>query len=472
VHEIIGKASTEAPESIRAVEPDTPPELAAICERAMQADPTKRYQTAKQLADEVQRFLSGALVQAYEYRFTEHLKRFVSRNWPVLATAALGLVLLVGVAILSYVRVVREQQKTARELYGATINVAQHRIEDSRFSEVKTMLASCPPEYRHWEWGRLAYLTSLDSMTFVHPNPGSGPYIYVDFSPAGDLVASGGGGTVRMWDLESGEQVFFSDAFTGKMVNVLFSPDGKLLATGDESTIRLWDVEEGTLARAFEAHTQMITALAFTPDSTRLASGSYDGALKLWDVASGEISGRLPDHPGEVNCVAISPDGQFIATTCHDELTRVWEIDTWRAVIRADQKVAGDERVRFPDDGKTLVTSLWDGRVCLWNRETGKRLKTIRVHSSSLHSLALSPDGIHFATASRDKTVRVTNKKTGRVLVTFPGHSDVVSDVAFGPFGRRIASGSPAEAMTEPSRSGISQAIKAAHPRVSTQRRT
>jgi len=43
-----------------------PPELIAICSRAVQKDPARRYQSAEEFAEDIQRFQSGALVQSYE----------------------------------------------------------------------------------------------------------------------------------------------------------------------------------------------------------------------------------------------------------------------------------------------------------------------------------------------------------------------------------------------------------------------
>ncbi len=48
----------------------------------------------------------------------------------------------------------------------------------------------------------------------------------------------GGGGMVRLWDLESGEEQIQLTCHTGWPNAVAFSPDGKLLATGD-GTVRV-----------------------------------------------------------------------------------------------------------------------------------------------------------------------------------------------------------------------------------------
>ena len=77
---ILTKVVNEEPMPVRELAEDAPLELVAICERAMAKDGAKRYQSAKELAEDVQRFLSGALVGAYAYRATDLVGRFVQRH--------------------------------------------------------------------------------------------------------------------------------------------------------------------------------------------------------------------------------------------------------------------------------------------------------------------------------------------------------------------------------------------------------
>jgi len=113
--EIFHQVEHEAPRAIRELEPDTPPELAAICARAMEKAPEARYQTAKELALELQRFLSGALVGAYQYRFSEHLRRFIRRHRALVSTAAGFTLVLVAVLAGSAWWNLRERRRAERE---------------------------------------------------------------------------------------------------------------------------------------------------------------------------------------------------------------------------------------------------------------------------------------------------------------------------------------------------------------------
>jgi WD40 repeat protein len=65
--------------------------LAAVAERAL-ARNKDRYQTAKELADEIEAFQNGARVEAYRYSSWTLLRRFIEANKPQLFVAGVALV--------------------------------------------------------------------------------------------------------------------------------------------------------------------------------------------------------------------------------------------------------------------------------------------------------------------------------------------------------------------------------------------
>ena len=77
----------------------------------MQENPADRYASAKELADEILRYLSGAMVLAYRYTVLEHLLRFTRRHRTLVATAGVAFCVLLMIGAISYFQVVQAHDR-------------------------------------------------------------------------------------------------------------------------------------------------------------------------------------------------------------------------------------------------------------------------------------------------------------------------------------------------------------------------
>jgi WD40 repeat protein len=79
---------------------------------------------------------------------------------------------------------------------------------------------------------------------------------------------------------------------------VVFSLDGTRAISGSsDATLKLWDVETGQELRTFVGHTNRITSVALSDDGKIALSGSDDMTLKLWNTDSGEMLEDRKDTP-------------------------------------------------------------------------------------------------------------------------------------------------------------------------------
>ena len=102
---------------------DCPPELVAIGERAMAADPADRYVDAHELALDLDAYRDGRRVAAHRYSRGELLRRFVRAwRWPIAATATLAIGTISALALTNHrtetqrVRAVAAESATRHEL--------------------------------------------------------------------------------------------------------------------------------------------------------------------------------------------------------------------------------------------------------------------------------------------------------------------------------------------------------------------
>ena len=87
---------------IRAVDASLPVSLDAVCAKAMASQREDRYQTAAELANEIQRYLADEPVAVLREPVTVRIRRWMKRHQVAVATtAAAGLMAVIGLAVLA-----------------------------------------------------------------------------------------------------------------------------------------------------------------------------------------------------------------------------------------------------------------------------------------------------------------------------------------------------------------------------------
>ena len=112
---LIRKITHEEPMRPRKVRPEIPRDLETIALKAIARDPVCRYQTAGELADDLQRFLEDRPILARRASSVERLWRWARRNRLVAGLSACVLILLVAVAATASVGYVHTMQANKNE---------------------------------------------------------------------------------------------------------------------------------------------------------------------------------------------------------------------------------------------------------------------------------------------------------------------------------------------------------------------
>jgi WD40 repeat protein len=82
--------------------------------------------------------------------------------------------------------------------------------------------------------------------------------------------------------------------------------------SGDK-TLKVWDLESGEELITLLGHTASVRAVAVTGDGRRAVSGSDDETLKVWDLESGKVVATFSGD-GHLYACAVALDGEtFVA---------------------------------------------------------------------------------------------------------------------------------------------------------------
>ena len=149
-------------------------------------------------------------------------------------------------------------------------------------------------------------------------------------SPDGRRIVSGSGDkTLKVWDLESHQELASLSGHSSSVYAVAFSPDGRRIVSGSgDKTLKVWDLESHQELASLSGHSSLVYAVAFSPDGRRIVSGSNDNTLKVWDLESHRELASLSGHSYSVRAVAVSPDGRRIVSGSNDNTLKVWDLES------------------------------------------------------------------------------------------------------------------------------------------------
>jgi eukaryotic-like serine/threonine-protein kinase len=467
--ELLRQIAFEEPSPLRRVNRAVPAELETIVLKALEKDPADRYPTARELADDLGRFLRDESIRAKRPSHLQRARKWARRHrtvvWSAGAAAVLVLVVTVAALAVSNGVIAREKRQTEDALRAETAaknDLVQalyfHRIalahlelsaKNRNAGRAEELLDECPAALRGWEWGylkRLCHAPPIPLAIGGRSRRGNSPDLA--FSPdARWLATPGGDKDLKVWDAANGQEVMTLPGNEEGILRLAFSPDGRRLAsTSEDRKVKVWDTNTWREVCTFDGHTKSVYGLAFSPDSRLVASTGRDDKVYVWDAATGA---ELYDLEGKVTNVrpvhlAFSPDGRHLAFGGADSVVKVWDVRIGREVHTLRGHEEAVYSVAFSPDGGLLASAGWDNKVKVWDLTTGRENFTLEaVFLGSPWRVEFSPDGRLLALADNGSTgfVKVYHAASGRLaLPPLEAHTGRAASMSFSPDGRRLAS--------------------------------
>jgi len=230
----------------------------------------------------------------------------------------------------------------------------------------------------------------------------------------------------------SGHRHFVSD--------VTLSSDGHFaLSSSWDGSLRLWDLESGEATRQFHSHTKDVLSVAFSADNRQIVSGSRDKSVKLWNTIGDCKLTIDAAHEDWVSCVRFSPstENPIFVSAGWDKAVKVWSLTDFKMRHKLTGHGGYINTVTVSPDGSLCASGGKDGVAMLWDLNEGKRLYTLAA-GSIIHSLTFSPNR-YWLCAATSKAILIWDLESKEVVAELVPPFEERSRKALTPFCTSLA---------------------------------
>jgi WD40 repeat protein len=455
----------ETLEQVRSAEPVAPSrlqpglarDLETICLKCLRKDPHHRYASARELAEDLRRWIGGEPVIARPVGTTRRIWLWCRRR-PGLAAltaavAALAVTILIGAPIMMF-RLQRERDDSLKNLKDA---VEARRQNEQKIIEISLEQARAL-RLSHHVGQRVQSLAALGQAAGLLPRAGAlKPSLETVRSDVilslalVDLVEEGrplplmpAHGTVVAVDraflhyaYPDGESMVVSALDDGRELlrirspvpdlaceSVVFSPDGRMLSTFHAQNKPPWRrvcVVWNLGARRVVSQIDVGgPSMAFSPDSRCLAYVERGGAVAIIDIATGALQRRFEVSTSGPQCFAFDASGRRLAVRAADEAVKIFDVETGESTGTLDYD-GHIHTLAWRGDGRLLAAAGWEERVHVWELPEGRLVSVLAGHTNAVTGAFFrNRDGL-LATWSLDGTTRLWDPISGSELLSAQG---------------------------------------------------
>ncbi len=459
-HATIDQVKSLDPIPPRRLNGSVPLDLETVCLKCLEKEPTRRYAAAKDLADELKRFLHHEPVHARPIGPAGKVWRTALRHPVVASLAVLSFGLLVTIAVIAAFSASRIR---------ASRDDARARLAESLVTEARALRIAGQPGHRDASHQRLrdaqrldtggrlrlrlrqeaaASLAQLDlhrvTVTNLPPVPDHDPML-VCFDAAFERCAIWEGPHgVAIYQVNGGRRLKSLD-LTGRTPDEIcaFSRDGRFLAVRHGNVLSVWGVEEVRVVVSPErGEASDARAGAFSPDGRLFARGETGQRLAIYELParSSAAATRPRDWPlpdaRPLAALAWAPDTSALALASDEGKLAVCDGLTGQVRWQVDCK-ASLGSVAWSEANNLIAVRATPDRVVLFRAADGSEFRQINTPTDRTSSVAFSPDGAWLVSAAEHFGVRFHDSFTGEGLLADSGRS---WHLHFDTAGRRLGS--------------------------------
>ena len=441
----------EVPTSLGRLDRSLAGDVETVVSKLLEKEPVRRYQTARELSDDLQRLVDGQPTRARPASRTEQTLRFARRYRTLLAAVAIAFVALAGMLTwTAHLWRVAEQRgnslaasldQRSRGDYRRSIGFAEASMRAGNVSDARAALDSADPARRGWEWDYLARRASAEIRTLPI---GVMPRVV---RAAGGMLAIADNGTAagHVWMLASPfappREVLTA---THEVRDLALSPSGTEFVFADTSgsMLSVHRSTDGSTARSFATGIGPRTRVDWSLDGRMIACAGVNGATVIMDASNGrkllEVDAvRSRPFPAE-GLVAFLPGpsvDMVVTAIATDDRCTLRSISDGRSItlfIRGDRIDCIGACLSAGGRPVALVGTI-GGAVHRFDGITGESLGAIAAHVGSVKTIASGPSDGRFTTGGSDCCIHVWDVASGACVGSAVGCERMVRAVAYEP---------------------------------------
>jgi serine/threonine protein kinase/WD40 repeat protein len=449
----------EEPQSISKLRPSVPRDLITICERCLQKDPRKRYESTLDFAEDLQRFLDGKPILARPVGYVEQIWKWSKRH-PSSASLILMtfLVAIFGMPGFAALWINAEKQKDFAEgmLYQTNLALVQQIIVGQRdynfldqglFKETgsrraKVTLENCVPNRRNWAWSWLnrelqdplfvdfPFPELTHGMSLDLDNADRFMIAYSDLYQPGTRAYSGGILVGQFGQYDQCSRLEFKDPVTSAVFGE--NPQYALVAFSTGSVCEV-DLRTGKPVRELTETPEGRTRLAVSPDrKTLLVASEGDRSVQILNLANGELKGEIGGGGVHSSTPLFTKDGKFVLIIQDDRIVKYSMTD--RKIVQTLLTSAHHLTI----DPSGLYLAITGEQVTIHSLDNLEKISQLPVGSVAIKVSAFSPNGVFLATGGVNGSVHLWEWQTGQLKESLIGHDSRISLLQFEPSGKRL----------------------------------
>ncbi len=427
-------------------------DVETVVAKLLEKEPERRYQTARELKEDLERLVEGLPTRARPVTRRELTLRFARRYRGFLTATAIAFVALAS--LLSWTaslwRTADQRgdslalllEERSRGDYRRTIGFAEASLRAGSIVHARAALEAAEPARRGWEWDYLRARAWSEASTLP-----SGTLTTVVRSARGRvLVADNGTGDVRLLDA-AGEGLRTLWTSRGLLRDLALSPDGDEFVVADEASdgLVVRRVADGSVVRTLRTGLAPHTRVAWSADGARLACAGFDGAMVVLEARAGTIvfeDEAREDRPFPAEgLVEFLPGGSAVVSAVATDTSCRLRLEDG-AMLELD--LAGDRvdclGACVDAQGRPIVlVGTYDGLVRRFDGASGASLGAMKAHAGNVKAIEPGPRPGTFFTGGADCAIWLWDAATAARLGGAVGSERTVRGLALDVEANRLA---------------------------------